>query len=254
MPDQQNLNKSDKPHSKANFLHGLQRECRRSSEKKTMESALEAKLEGDKEIIQAVTKQEMRRALLRNKISALRNTRSPLTAESQAYTEDGTPIRGQRSMQHFFVTEKQVTHNVMKRLKFPEDELRRLEREQAEEEAKASMLAAGFDDQKATELAKEKLALDGQEEEEEPCVFVGEDEEETVATPESVIIPLANLENKRLVPTAKAKPVVEQAKPAEPVKLDEIDRILAQINKDERRKQEKAQSKRKNFSRKGKVK
>jgi hypothetical protein len=224
--------------------------ARDPSKKRVMEKELEARLDQDKVAIQAVTQQEMRKALLRNKIAALRNTRSRLTAENQAFDEQGNALRGRRKFQEFYVTEKQVTRKVMQRLQFPKEELDRLE---AEEEAERA-LAQGVS---TTDALGATAAAAAAEEDEDACLMVGDEDDvpieasrvHTLAKP--VIKPLAAVRPVHVVqPAAPAAPAKA---PAPAKKMDEIDRALAELARDDKAKTRRASAQGKKISTRGKA-
>jgi len=218
-----------------------------------MEKELEARLDQDKVAIQAVTQQEMRKALLRNKIAALRNTRSRLTAENQAFDEQGNALRGRRKFQEFYVTEKQVTRKVMQRLQFPKEELDRLE---AEEEAERA-LAQGVSPADALGATATATAAAAAEEDEDACLMVGDEDDVPIeasrvhALAKPVIKPLAAVRPVHVVqPAAPAAPVKA---PAPAKKMDEIDRALAELARDDKAKTRRASAQGKKISTRGKA-
>jgi hypothetical protein len=220
-----------------------------------MEKELEARLDQDKVAIQAVTQQEMRKALLRNKIAALRNTRSRLTAENQAFDEQGNALRGRRKFQEFYVTEKQVTRKVMQRLQFPKEELDRLEAEEEAERALAQGVPTA-DALGATATAAAAAAA-AAEEDEDACLMVGDEDDvpieasrvHTLAKP--VIKPLAAVRPVHVVqPAAPAAPAKA---PAPAKKMDEIDRALAELARDDKAKTRRASAQGKKISTRGKA-
>ena len=208
-----------------------------------MEQALEEKLEQDKEIIQAVTQQEMRKALLRNKLAAMRNSRGRITKETQLTDAAGNPIRGQRKFQEFYVTEKQVTRKVMQRLQFPKEELQRIEAEEEAERAAAEKAANAEQGAEAAEPADAVDAPPSADDDEDACVMVGDDDDEPIAPQR-----LAALAKPRIAPLGTVRPVTVAPPAAPPApapaaaaaaqsrapKLDDIDRALAEIAREEK--------------------
>ena len=204
-----------------------------------MEQAVEARLAQDKELIQAVTQQEMRKMALRNKIATLRNNRSVFTEDNQATDSKGRPIPGQRKTQNYYVTQEQVLQRVMKRLQFP-DELKELAEAEKAEQAEQG----DHGDQGET--------ADSPESSDSECIL--DDDEQEVNLAELPTIFKAQPREPRAEPI-----VVQSAQPsAAPQKaltkhLDEIDLALAEIAKQERKAKAKQQQRAKNKPRRKKM-
>lgn len=207
-----------------------------------MEQALEAKLEQDKEIIQAVTKQEMRKALLRNKINAMRNCREPLNSVNQAVDKDGDPIKGRRKFQEYYVTEKQIMHQVMKRLNIPKDELAILEAEADKEATKATS------EQEITEHP-EPVDPDKPAEAEDECLMVGQEDDTPIERIQPARRPIQGPRVPRIIrPVEKVEPKIAPVRKP----MDEVDRALAELDKAERKKAQTQKQKNKKISTKAK--
>lgn len=204
-----------------------------------MEQVIDARLEQDKEQIKRVTQQELKRAALRNRIAALRNCRERINEDNQAVDKQGNPIKGQRKFQEFYVTQQQVTRQVLRRLNFPKEELAQIEAEEELEaanrekaqQAQTIQLSPASEQPEQPEQASPEADVD-----DDRCINVGEEDDDQI---ESVISkPVNPYAFQRLV--SVKKPVV--AAPPAP-KLDSVSRELAELNRQQKAKERQAREK-----------
>lgn len=209
-----------------------------------MEQVIDARLEQDKELIKRVTQQELKRAALRNKISALRNCRERINENNQAVDKQGAPIKGQRKFQEFYVTQQQVTRQVLRRLNFPKEELAQIE---AEEEFEATQRAAKTQTIQLDPARQEPVEAEPAKAEpakaepaealdEDRCINVGQDDDQEIA---SVIAKPANPYAFQRLVSVKRPPVAAPA----PVKLDPISKELAVLERQQRQREQQAKEK-----------
>ena len=205
------------------------------------ERELEAKLDQDKAIIQAVARQEMLKARLRRKCESLANNRAPITQESRAVDEKGKPLRGRRKTQNYFVTEQDIMHNVMKRLKMPEEAFEAAKL--VEEEERQAALAQGEGSAPVVEGDCQDAAFESSDDEE---VTMAEIKQMFAAAPPvekpGVRVPIVRVKQGKSLPKAPAQPKAKANPRGKPkgkaakrraADLAELDRTIAQFKQED---------------------
>lgn len=160
-------------------------------------------LEGEKEMIQQITREEMNRLRLHKYIQAQRNNRGMITQDNVARDKKGNPVYGQRLQQNYFVSEKQIMNRVLKRLNLPPEAFQAAEQVRAEEE-EAKERGNERDKEPVTEREGESDDIEDEEEEEQD---VGQKD----FNPEQAEQELLELYNINRELDTKAPPVIIQS-------------------------------------------